>query len=124
MADVLNTSPSFSSVSRMSWDQTFSASPTNYTITGDRLEYSTENSYRKAITDLLTVSIPITLTSLLVSILLSLNLIWIGHHSSEHEFAGAALGSMTVNVLGNSILIEMTSGSTRRADRRWPSDCR
>jgi len=105
MADVLTSSPSLSSAS---FDATFSDSPTNYTVMG-RADYE-EQGIKRAFIDLLKLTIPITITSLFVSFLLALNLIWIGHHANEAQFAGAALGNMMVNVMGNSIIIGMTSG--------------
>eukprot|EP00486_Rosalina_sp_Unknown_P008010 CAMPEP_0201589904 /NCGR_PEP_ID=MMETSP0190_2-20130828/172005_1 /ASSEMBLY_ACC=CAM_ASM_000263 /TAXON_ID=37353 /ORGANISM="Rosalina sp." /LENGTH=94 /DNA_ID=CAMNT_0048044985 /DNA_START=23 /DNA_END=303 /DNA_ORIENTATION=+ len=94
MADVLNTSPSMSSVS---YDNSFTDSPSNYTM--GRADYE-EEGIKRAFIDLLKLTIPITVTSLFVSLLLAANLIWIGHHANEDQFAGAALGNMIVNVMG------------------------
>ena len=104
MADVMCTSPSMSSVS---FSHTFSQTPSTYSIA--RVDYA-EEGLKRAFIDLIKLTIPITITSLFVSLLLAANLVWIGHHSTESQFAGAALGNMIVNVMGNSIIIGMTSG--------------
>eukprot|EP01084_Bolivina_argentea_P306395 529457_1 len=61
MADVLNTSPSMSS-----YDKSFTDSPSNYTM--GRADYE-EEGLKRAFIDLLKLTIPITITSLFVSLL-------------------------------------------------------
>ncbi|ETO24639.1 hypothetical protein RFI_12517, partial [Reticulomyxa filosa] len=75
--------------SGVSTEHSIHSSSGDYVVDGT-IDY-VQVGFKQAFKDVAKLAFPITMTALFISFLLALNLIWIGHHSTDHQFAGAAL---------------------------------